>query len=106
MGTTLFQVSLTDSAWTDLNEIDDYWVTKGEPEWAEQYVRDLLEVAENTLSSPMLAESGRLVRVAILLNTKELLVFKGSYRIIYRIDSSESTVYVLRLWHSHRDDSK
>jgi plasmid stabilization system protein ParE len=106
MGTTLFQVRLTDSAWNDLNEIDDYWATKGEPERGEQYVRDLLGTAEKTLSSPLLAESGRPVRVAILPNTKELLVFKGSYRIIYRIESSESNVYVLRFWHSHREDSK
>jgi hypothetical protein len=33
-----------------------------------------------------------------------LPVFKRSYRILYRIRESESTVEVLRFWHSHRDE--
>jgi hypothetical protein len=34
------------------------------------------------------AQSGRPVRVAILPDTREILVFKGSYKIIYRIDAA------------------
>jgi len=103
MGSASFQVRLTDSALNDLDEIDDYWYLRGEPERGEQYVRNLIEIAERELSSPVRAQSGRLVRVAILPDTREILVFNRSYKIIYRIDDSESVVHVLRFWHSHRD---
>ena len=79
MGSSAFQVRLTDSALNDLNEIDDYWSLRGEPERGEQYVRNLIETAETELSSPVRAQSGRLVRVAMLPETRELLVFKGSF---------------------------
>ena len=104
MGSTSFQVRLTDSALNDLHEIDDYWFLHGEPEPGEQYVRNLIETAETELSSPVRAQSGRPVRVAILPDTREILVLKGSYKIIYRIDAAKNLVHVLRFWHSHRDD--
>lgn len=104
MDPTPFQVRLTDVALQDLHEIDDYWLQQGEPERGEQYVRDLIEKAEKELTSPTRAQSGRRVRVAILPETREILVFKGSYRIIYRIDAIERVVHVLRFWHSHRDE--
>lgn len=104
MDPTPFQVRLTDSALQDLHEIDDYWFHHGEPERGEQYVRDLIEKAEQELASPSRAQRGRRVRVAILPDTLEILVFKGSYRIIYRIDTVEHVVHILRFWHSHRDE--
>ncbi|MEN3943416.1 type II toxin-antitoxin system RelE/ParE family toxin [Prosthecobacter sp. SYSU 5D2] len=104
MGSTSFHVRLTDSALNDLYEIDDYWSLKGEPERGEQYVRNLMETAERELSSLLRAQSGRLVRVAILPETRELLVFKGSYKIIYRVNAAENIVHILRFWHSHRDE--
>lgn len=100
MGSTSFQVRLTDSALNDLHEIDDYWFAHGDPERGEQYVRNLIETAETELSSVLRAQSGRLVRVAILPDTREIQVFKGSYKIIYRIDAA----HILRFWHSHRDE--
>jgi plasmid stabilization system protein ParE len=104
MGPTSFQVRLTDSALNDLHEIDDYWFQCGEPERGEQYVRNLIEMAETELASPVRAQSGRQVRVTILPDTREILVFRGSYKIIYRIDAHENVVHVLRFWHSHRDE--
>ncbi len=103
MDTTSFQVRLTDSALNDLHEIDDYWFLHGDPERGEQYVRNLIQTAEKELSSSVRVQSGRHVRVAILPDTREILVFKGSYKIIYRIDAAENVVHVLRFWHSHRD---
>jgi plasmid stabilization system protein ParE len=88
----------------DLYETDDYWFQHGEPERGEQHVRKLIDTAEAELSSLLRAQSGRSVRVAILPDTREILVFKGSYKIIYRIDASENVVHVLRFWHSHRDE--
>lgn len=102
MGSTTFQVRLTDSALNDLHEIDDYWFLRGEPDRGEQYVRNLIEQAESELSSPLRARSGRPVRVALLPDTREMLVFKGTYKIIYRIDAAEKIVHVLRFWHGHR----
>ncbi len=104
MGSTSFQVRLTDSALNDLHEIDDYWFLHGEPDRGEQYVRNLIEKAETELSSPLRAQSGRPVRVAVLPNTWEIQVFKGSYKIVYRIDPVENVVHVLRFWHGHRHE--
>ena len=67
-------------------------------------MRDLIEKTEQELTSPSRAQRGRRVRVAILPDTHEILVFKGSYRIIYRIDTAEQVVHILRFWHSHRDE--
>ena len=104
MGSTSFQVRLTDSALNDLHEIDDYWFLRGEPDRGEQYVRNLIEKAETELSSPLRAQSGRPVRVTVMPDTREILVFKGSYKIIYRIDPAENVVHVLRFWHGHRHE--
>jgi plasmid stabilization system protein ParE len=106
MDSAPLQVRLTDSALHDLHEIDDYWFQQGEPERGEQYVRDLIEKAEQELATVSQAQRGRTVRVAILPDTREILVFKNSYRIIYRIDAAEHVVHVLRFWHSHRDESE
>lgn len=104
MDSAPLHIRLTHSAFKDLHEIDDYWAERGEPERGEQYVRNLIDAAETELSSLLRAQSGHPVRVAILPDTREILVFKGSYKIIYRIDIAEHVVHVLRFWHSHRDE--
>ena len=104
MGNAPFQVSVTDVALGDLHELDDYWASSGEPERGEQYVRDLIETAESHLADPSAALRGRIVRSALLPGTREIRVFKSSYRIIYRVDEAAGIVHVLRFWHSHRDE--
>jgi plasmid stabilization system protein ParE len=104
MGAASFQVRLTASAVRDLEELDDYWIARLEPERGEQYVRDLIQVASSRLANPSEAWSGSQVRVALLPETREIRVFKSSYRIIYRIDEPGGIVQVLRFWHSHRDE--
>ncbi len=104
MDSTSYAVRLSDSAIADLHEIDDYWTKKNEPERGEQYVRNLIAVSEAELTSPLRAQLGRLVRAAVLPETREILVFKSSYRIIYRVDADAGIVHVLRYWHSHRDE--
>ena len=81
MDSTTFQVHLTDSALNDLHAIDDYWFIHGEPERGEQHVRNLIETAETGLSSPVSAQNGCPVRLSILPDTREILVFKGSSKI-------------------------
>jgi plasmid stabilization system protein ParE len=91
MDSTPLQVRLTDSALNDLHEIDEYWFLHGEPERGEQYVRNLIDTAEAELSFSVRAQSGRPVRIAILPDTREISVFKGVYKIIYRIDASSDS---------------
>ena len=98
------KVSVTDAALSDIHELDDYWASRGEPERGERYVRDLILNAESQLTDPSTALRGRIVRAALLPGTREILVFKSSYRIIYRIDETAGIVHVLRFWHSHRDE--
>lgn len=99
-----FQVLVTESAVRDLREIDEYWTKQGEPERGEQNVRDLMEMAKRELSIPIRARSGRIVRASLLPETRERVVFKGSYRVIYRMDEERKIVHVLRFWHTHRDE--
>lgn len=102
MGTPIFQVCLTESALRDLNEIDDYWTLCGEPERGEKYVRDLAHAAHQYLTIPSEALAGKKLKSALLPGTREVRVFKASYRIVYRVIPDEGLVYVLRFWHSHR----
>lgn len=104
MGAPSFQLEITSAALADLDEIDDYWYRVGDPERGEQYVRDLRATSIRELTAPDRAVLGRPIKCAVLPNTLEIRVFKGSYRIIYRVDADLGIVYVLRFWHSHRDE--
>ena len=104
MDDTKYSVIITETAVRDLHAIDDYWTERREPERGEKYCEDLLHTAVAELSVPDRAQRGRLIKNAPLENTREILVFKSSYRIIYRIAEPQRTIYVLRFWHSHRDD--
>ena len=104
MGDKKYSVIITETAVADLHKIDDYWTERREPERGEKYCEDLLYTAVSELSEPDRAQRGRLIKNAPLENTREILVFKSSYRIVYRISAQQGTVYVLRFWHSHRDD--
>jgi plasmid stabilization system protein ParE len=98
-----YKVEVTEAALCDLDELDDYWSTRGEPERGRQYVRDLFEFAHVELSDPLHARMGRPVRIAVIPGTLELLAFK-TYRLIYRIEEESRTVMLLRFWHGHRDE--
>ena len=105
MGSTGFKVVITDSALGDLHAIDDYWTNRGEPERGAKYFEDLMRTAESDLTDDARVKRGRLIKNAPLPDTREILVFKSSYRVIYRIAENEQTVFVLRFWHSHRDET-
>ena len=72
MSVQSFQFRLTHSVLNDPHEIDDYWFLQCEPERGERYVRDLIEVAETELPSPMRAQSGRLFLVELCTTTVPL----------------------------------
>ncbi len=104
MGDTKYTVIITETAVGDLHEIDDYWTGRQEPERGEKYCKDLVLAAISELSMSDRAQRGRIIKSAPLENTREILVFRSSYRIVYRISEQQENVYVLRFWHSHRDD--
>ena len=104
MGAAAFKVVITEPAIADLNGIDDYWTERGEPERGAKYFEDLMRVAECELIHRDRAKRGRVIENAPLPETREILVFKSSYRVIYRIAEDDGTVFVLRFWHSHRDE--
>jgi len=103
MAAPRYRVELTETALRDIEDIDGYWITRGEPERGQQYVQDLFGFAEAELSNPLRARTGRPVRIALIPGTLELTAFK-TYRLIYRIEEESETVLVLRFWHSHRDE--
>lgn len=103
MASASYKVELTGAALRDLNELDDYWAGKGNPERGEQYVRDLARFARTELANPVRARVGRKVRAALIPGTMETTAYK-IYRLIYRVDEESGTVFVLRFWHSHRDE--
>jgi plasmid stabilization system protein ParE len=104
MAASSFRVVFTHSAFADIEEIVAYWSDRGEPERGEQYAHDLPAEAIRRLSDASTARSGRHLVKTSFPEAQELPVFKRSYRILYRIRENESTVEVLRFWHSHRDE--
>jgi plasmid stabilization system protein ParE len=104
MAASNFRVVFTHSAFADIEEIVEYWRHQGDTERGEQYAHDLPTEAIRRLGDARTARSGRHLVKTSFPETRELPVFKRSYRILYRIRESESTVEVLRFWHSHRDE--
>jgi plasmid stabilization system protein ParE len=87
----------------DLYEIRDYWVSRGEAERGTKYFVDLLTKAETTLRNATTARSGRKPRDVDVPDVREIIAFKHSYRILYRLDETNGVAQVLRFWHTHRD---
>lgn len=103
MGEKAFRVIFAADSDADLDELSDYWTTRGESWRAEKYHRDLLLRAETELSDPASARRGRRSKIPGWPDAREILAF-GVYRIIYRIDEAAGIVNVLRFWHAHRDE--
>lgn len=97
-----FRVIFAREAEDDLYEIRDYWISRGDGERGTQYFLDLLAKAES-LCDPTPAYTGRYPRDVDVPGIRELVVFKHSYRILYRLDETRGVVEVLRFWHTHRD---
>ena len=104
MAEQTFRVRFAESAWTDLEDITDYWTRRGEPERGEQYAHDLPAEAVSMLSNPSVARSGRHLRRTAYPQVQEHAVFKRFYRILYLVNESDGLVSVLRFWHGHRDE--
>jgi plasmid stabilization system protein ParE len=86
-----------------LYEIREYWISRGETARGTKYFRDLLTTAENSLSAPATARAGRHPRDIDVPGVREIVVFKRSYRILYRLDETSRVAEVLRFWHTHCD---
>ena len=96
------RVVVTRSARGDLDEIEEYWIARGEADRGEKYFNDPTDVAESQLGDMASAKRGRLYG-AEHPGVREILAF-GVYRIIYEIDETALCVNVLRFWHAHRDE--
>ena len=105
MGEARFSVELTDPAWADLEEIDNYWTARGEAWRGRNYFYALQEVSVAELDDPDRARHGRRVRSTVHPDAREILAF-GIYRIIYEIDEPAQRVNILRFWHAHRHDPR
>ena len=101
MGETRFEVVLTEHAWRDLEEIDNYWTERQEAWRGEKYYGDLRAAAQQELGDPATARRGRSARDCDFAGVQEILVF-GTYRILYQINPALGRVEVLHFWHSHR----
>jgi plasmid stabilization system protein ParE len=102
MGQARFDVILTERAWSDLEEIDDYWTEREEAWRGRKYYRDLREAALHELADAAAARRGRVVKNCDFAGVREILVFR-TYRILYQIDELLGRVEVLHFWHAHRD---
>lgn len=91
-----FRVVFTERAWSDLEDIVDYWTNRNEPERGERYAHDLPNEAIRSLSIPFQARSGRHLLRTAYPEIQELALFKRSYRILYLVKQKERTVEVLR----------
>lgn len=104
MAAQKYRVIFTESAWTDLEEIAAYWANRDEPERGTQYAHDLPSEALQQLSDPAIARRGRYLSRTLHPEAQELPVFKHAYRILYLLNEAGGVVYVLRFWHSHRQE--
>lgn len=102
MGEARLEVILTERAWSDLDEIDNYWTERSEPWRGQKYYNDLREAALAELSDRATARRGRSVKDCDFAGVQEILVFR-TYRIIYQINEPLGRVEVLHFWHAHRD---
>lgn len=92
-----YQVILSPRAVQDLREIVRY-ISYDDPIAAERFGEQMLDAA---LSLSMLPERGRLVPEFDDDITREV-IFRGRYRIVYRVDHKGKTVGVSRFWHGSR----
>ncbi|MCE9609256.1 MAG: type II toxin-antitoxin system RelE/ParE family toxin [Chthoniobacter sp.] len=101
MGETRLEVILTERAWSDLEEIDNYWTRRDEAWRGEKYYGDLRDAAVHELGDAATARRGRPARNCDRPGVQEILVF-GTYRILYQINPAFDRVEILHFWHSHR----
>jgi plasmid stabilization system protein ParE len=88
-------ISFADSAFSDLDEVLEWYATRQVPDVGKQLVRDILLAVERLADFP---ESGRIVPEFSLANLRELI--HPPFRIVYRLD--ENRVRIVRIWHSER----
>ncbi len=89
------QVTWTESAWTDIEEVADY-IAKDSQHYAGAFIREVRDAAR---SLAHLAERGRTVPEFNDPLIRELIV--KSYRLIYKVTSR--TTYILGFIHGARD---
>jgi toxin ParE1/3/4 len=92
-----YQIILAASARTDLRDIVRY-VSLDNPDAAIRFGRFLISRTRLLVKFP---ELGRMVPEFQDPLIREIIV--RSYRVVYRINHSETSVEIIRFWHSARD---
>jgi plasmid stabilization system protein ParE len=91
-----FKVFLSSDALTDLERIVTY-IAPHNPVAAERMGNQLLDAA---LSLHALPERGRIVPEFRRPDLREIII--RSYRVIYRVNTSDQSLEIVRFWHAAR----
>jgi len=89
------QITLTESAVRDLEEIRDWYAEQDAAEVGLRLVSEILQQAEGLCTHP---EKGRIVPEFGQLFLRELI--HPPFRIVYKLDAQ--TIRVIRVWRSER----
>ena len=91
-----FRIIWTSSAREDLKAVVQY-IKSDNPKAAESFGLRLIKEAESVAEFP---RSGRMVPELSDPLIREVIC--NPYRIVYRMDEQNQTIYIVRVWHSAR----
>ncbi len=89
------KVELTESAFTDLKNIIQYYQDQGAPEQGRRWTGEILKKSERLSLHP---DSGRIVPEFGLPFLRELIA--PPFRVVYRRDPNK--IWIIRIWRSER----
>ena len=91
-----YQLIWAPSARLDLKDLFSY-IAESRPEVASRFVKSVFQTVEKLANFP---ESGRMLPEFNNPNLRE--VMRKPCRIVYRIQASEKTIEIVRVWHAAR----
>jgi addiction module RelE/StbE family toxin len=91
-----FKIVFTKPAIADLEALVSY-ISRDNPQAAEQFGYDIVEKAEKLDQFPLL---GRVVPEFKIENIREII--HRPYRIVYRVREDQKVIEILRVWHAAR----
>jgi toxin ParE1/3/4 len=89
------KVSLTDSAVSDLRELQLHYEEQSAPQVGQRYVAEILDRIETLIDNP---DIGRVVPEFATENLRELI--HKPFRVVYLRESS--SIFIIRVWRSER----
>ena len=89
------KIEITQPAWDDLGDIQDYYREQGVPEKGRQFILEILKKIERLVSYP---DSGRVVPEFEMEFVREMIL--SPFRIVYQRDPAK--IWIIRIWRSER----